>query len=80
MVSKQKDVPTSFYFNIFVLDEEVKTTIWNKLQEEIKRTTETDEDSVHPWMDNFSNYYSAPQKVRCNILKLYCTPFFVVGI
>ncbi|KAJ8941219.1 hypothetical protein NQ318_015651 [Aromia moschata] len=43
-------------------DEEFNSSFWDKLQEEMKRVTESDIDPAQPWIDEFSTYYNSPQK------------------
>ncbi|XP_018572578.1 peroxisomal targeting signal 1 receptor isoform X2 [Anoplophora glabripennis] len=43
-------------------EDEFNSTFWNKLQEEMKKVTESEIDPAHPWIDEFNNYYNVPQK------------------
>lgn len=42
--------------------DEEKTSFWDKLQEEIERVSGSDENSAHPWLDEFNAFYNTPHK------------------
>ncbi|KAJ8976192.1 hypothetical protein NQ317_002241 [Molorchus minor] len=52
--------------HIKVKDEEFNSSFWDKLQEEMKKVTESDIDPSVPWIDEFSSYYNASQKYGLN--------------
>ncbi|XP_060526771.1 peroxisomal targeting signal 1 receptor [Cylas formicarius] len=43
-------------------EEEVRSSFWDQLQEDMKSVTQSDENSAHPWVDEFTTYYNTPQK------------------
>lgn len=50
------------YFEIYFVEDEINSGFWNKLQEEMKKVTESEVDPAHPWLNEFNNY-DIPQKV-----------------
>ncbi|XP_072378561.1 peroxisomal targeting signal 1 receptor isoform X1 [Diabrotica undecimpunctata] len=44
------------------VEEEFNTAFWDKLQEEMKKVSETDVDPSQPWIDEFNNYYNMTTK------------------
>ncbi|XP_066145765.1 peroxisomal targeting signal 1 receptor [Euwallacea fornicatus] len=42
--------------------EEIKPSFWDQLQKEIEKGMASDENTSHPWLEDFNNFYNTPHK------------------
>lgn len=56
---------------VFSVDVDEKSTFWNQLQKDIEKNMTSDDNTAHPWLEDFNSVYNTPHKVVPHIGSKY---------
>lgn len=51
------------YFNLLLLVVDEKSSFWDQLQKDIEKNMTSDDNTAHPWLEDFNSVYNTPRKV-----------------
>lgn len=46
-----------------------KSSFWDQLQKDIEKNMASDDNTAHPWLEDFNSLYNTPHKVNLNYKK-----------